>query len=57
MLQTVANLAVALSAFCFIAALLLISADDAQTRLSNRLKDRDWAAGQTKKSHPRGGSA
>ena len=57
MFNTTANIAVVLSALCFIAALLLITADNAQARLSGRLRDRDWAARQTKKSQPRGGSA
>jgi hypothetical protein len=57
MFQTIANTTLALFAFCFIVALLLIAADDYKARVSDRLKDRDSAARQTKKSQPRGGSA
>jgi hypothetical protein len=57
MFQTIANTTLALFTFCFIVALLLISAGDSKARISDRLKDRDWAARQTKKNQPRGGSA
>jgi hypothetical protein len=56
MFQTNLDTTLALFAFCFIVALLLISAVDSKTRLSDRLKDRDWAARQVAKNPPRGGS-
>ena len=57
MSYTLVSLVVAFFAFCFIAVILLLSAGDAQVRLSNRMGDRDWAARQTEKNQPRGGSA
>jgi hypothetical protein len=57
MSYTLVSIVVAFFAFCFIAVILLLSAGDAQARLSNRVGDRDWAAGQTKTNQPRGGSA
>ncbi len=57
MFQIIANTTLALFAFCFIVALLLISAGGSKTRISDRLKDRDWAARHSKKNQPRGGSA
>ena len=57
MSYTLVSLVVVFFAFCFIAVILLLSAADAQARHSNRMGDRDWAARQTKKNQPRGGSA
>jgi hypothetical protein len=57
MFEIIANTTLALFAFCFVAALLLISAGGSKARISERLKDRDWAARQTKKNQTRGDSA
>jgi hypothetical protein len=56
MSYTLVIMVVTFFAFCFIAVILLLSAADAQARLSNRMGDRDWAARHTKKHPPRGGS-
>jgi hypothetical protein len=56
MSYTLVIMVVTFFAFCFIAVILLLSAADAQARLSDRMGDRDWAARHTKKHPPRGGS-
>lgn len=55
MSYTLVIMVVTFFAFCFIAVILLLSAADAQLRLSNRVGDRDWAARNTKKNNPRRG--